>query len=165
MDALEEWITRLARARQIESEYRREIRDLEAELADTPAGRRLAEVRATYLPTACADVTDAEDAVRRQALALFESNGHHKQVHPAVTVKDVIHLQYDPEVALEYARQHLPKALKLDKRAFDKVARVLEPDFVTQTVEHKPYIARDLSAFVDDRAVESAAAPVSAATG
>lgn len=150
-------IAQLARARQIEAEYRREIKELEAELAGTPTGHRLAEVKAKFLPTACADVGDAEEAIRTAALDLYESNGHCKQVHPAVTVKVLKRLEYDAGDALEYARQHLPQALKLDRSAFEKVARVVEPDFVTVSEELKPYIARDLSAYVAQEPAAEAA--------
>lgn len=150
-------IARLARARQIEAEYRSEVEELEAELAGTPAGRRLAEIKGKFLPTACADVGDAEEAVRTAALDLYESNGHHKQVHPAVTVKVFTHLEYDPEDAIRYAREHLPQALKLDRSAFEKAARVLEPKFVTVLEEPRATVARDLSAYVAQEPAAEAA--------
>ena len=73
---LQALIERLAYCRGIETEYRREIAELEAELAETPAGKRLAKAR-ELLATARADVADSEAVLRifqKRALStLFSS--------------------------------------------------------------------------------------------
>ena len=88
-----------------------------------------------------------EEDVRRQALATYAETGD-KAPHPAVKIKDFTVLDYEPGAALDYARVYIPRAVKLDKRAFEKAARVLEPDFVKITQEPRATIARDLNKYL-----------------
>jgi hypothetical protein len=90
---------------------------------------------------------DAETEVRKEALAAYEETGD-KKPHPAVPIKMYTVLEYEEANALDYAREHLPKALKLVKRTFEKAAKVLELDFVTVTQEPRATIARDLSEYL-----------------
>lgn len=46
-------------------------------------------------------------------------------------------------------RQHLPKALKLDKRVFEKVAGVLDLDFVIISEVPSTRVDRDLSVYLE----------------
>jgi hypothetical protein len=57
-------------------------------------------------------------------------------------------IEYDTARALTYAREHLPQALKLDAREFEKVAKVLKLDFVTTHEEPQATIATDLSKYL-----------------
>jgi hypothetical protein len=93
-------------------------------------------------------VRDLADFVRDRAVRLFVQDSTRKKLNSAVTIKEYTVLVYDSSDALEFARQHVPKALKLDKRTFEKAARVLEPDFVTVTKEPRATIASDLSAWL-----------------
>jgi hypothetical protein len=122
-------IEALARARNIEQEYKDEIAELEQEIAETKIAKRLAYVKSDLLPTAKADVEDATAAVRRAGVETFEETGEY----------------YDDGYALAYAREHLPQALKLDRRVFEKVAKAAHPYFVNITKEPRATIARDLS--------------------
>lgn len=140
-------IRELAYARSVEVEYLQEIAELEAELAATSLGKRLAHCR-ELLEVACADKADAKARVHAVALASYEATGN-KQPHPAVKVILYTILDYDLADALEYARQHLPKALKLDKRTFERAAKAIEPDFVTIGQEPRTRIASDLSSYLD----------------
>jgi len=128
--------------------YKQEILELENELAETSLGQRLVRAR-ELLGVARADVTDAVDEVQARALGAYEATGN-KVPHPAVKVALFTVLDYAPGDALEYARLHLPKALKLDKRTFEKMAKVIEPDFVTISQEPRVRIARDLSAYLEE---------------
>lgn len=143
MITLQERIEHLARCRQIKAEFRQEVADVEAEIAFSGLGRVLAE-RKEYLATARAEVTDAEEVVRQTALQAYEQTGE-KRPHPAVLVKARTVLAYDPGDALEYAREHLPQALKLDRRTFERVAKAAGLEFVSVGQEMRPTIARDLS--------------------
>ncbi len=145
---LDERIHILAKARRMEQELRDEIKDLEAELADTPQGRRLAEIKARDLPHATQYTEMCDDNVRRDALRLYEQT-HRKQVHPEVLIKDTVVLDYDPAAALEHCRLHLTQAIELDKVTFEKVAKVAPPSFVTVHKEAAPYITRDLSRWLN----------------
>jgi hypothetical protein len=147
-------IAQLARARDIEQEYRTEIAELEQEIAATKLGQRLAYVKSDLLPTAKADVEDATAAVRRAGVEVFEETGMTRP-HPAVQIKRYKVLDYDADEALNYARFYLPQALKLDRRIFEKIAVTLieefakaELDFVAISKEPRATIARDLSEYV-----------------
>jgi hypothetical protein len=146
--SLDERIHILAKARRIEQELRDEIAQLEAALADTPEGRRLAEIKARDLPRATQYTEMCDDSVRTDALRLYEQTGQ-KKVHPEVQIKEITTMEYDPAAALEYARQHLVQAIKLDKVTFEKVAKVAPPAFVTVHKEAAPYITRDLSRWLN----------------
>jgi NAD+--asparagine ADP-ribosyltransferase len=145
MKNLDELIQKLAYHRNIEAEYKQEIEDVKAEIKAS-YGHILERVE-SLLGVAKADVADAEADVRKAALATYGENGE-KQVHPAVTVKVFTVLDYSLSDALEYARQHLPKALKLDKRSFEKVAKAAELDFVAVSEEPRATISRDLSNYL-----------------
>ena len=145
MKTLDELIQRLAYHRNIEVEYKQELEDVKAEIKAS-YGHILERVE-SLLEVAKADVADAEGDVRKAALAAYGENGE-KQVHSAVTIKVFTVLDYSPATALEYARQHLPKALKLDKRTFEKVAKAAELDFVTVNEEPRATISRDLSSYL-----------------
>jgi len=139
-------IESLARSRAIEAEYKTEIKEIQAEMSEMPLGKRLAHVY-KLLAVAQEDVADAEIAVRSRALKMYDSTGA-KQPHPAVKIAVYTVLSYDPAQALEYARQHLPKALKLDKQVFEKSAKAIEPDFVIVGEEARVRIASDLSEYL-----------------
>jgi hypothetical protein len=143
-------IEALARARNIEQEYREEIKGLEREIALTGIGQRLAYVKNDLLRVAKLDVEDATAAVRRAGVEAFEESGKTRP-HPAVQIKQYTVLDYDDAYALEYARQHLPQALKLDRRVFEKVAKAAQPDFVAISKEPRATISRDLSEYVKDK--------------
>lgn len=160
MRNLDELIHDLARNRQIEAEYRAEVEALEEELAQTPQARRLQEIRSRYLPTAAEDVSIAEEAVRKAALERFDRTGDRK-VHAEVQIKEYTRLEYDEAAALDYARQHLVQAVKLDRSTFEKVARAAPMDFVTVRKEPKAFITRDLSRWLDWQAPEPDQAPAS----
>ena len=115
--------------KEIEKEYGKELSDLNEELS-------LAQARAN----------DAERAIREAALESYQADGN-KHPHPTITVKVFTYLLYDEGVALDYCIQHLPSALKMDKTKFEKVAKVVQPDFVEIGQEPKPTIARDLSEY------------------
>ena len=87
-----------------------------------------------------------DDIVRAIALSEFGSTGV-KSAHPAVTIKMFKRFVYDARQALDYAREHIPNALKLDARAFEKAAQALGLDFVTIEDDPRPQIASDLSEY------------------
>lgn len=143
---MNELIERLAHNRQIEAEYKAEIAETEEELRNTIIGLRL-ERRRVFLKAAQRNVADAETDVRLAAVAAFTDTGD-KKPHPAVQIKAYTTLTYDAGAALDYARQHIPNAVRLDKRAFEKAAKVLALDFVVSDSEARATIARDLSEWV-----------------
>ena len=141
---MNEAVTYLAKCRQYEAEDKAAVERIEAAIR-AEYGKMLDDAR-HLLGVAKADVADAEDDVRKLSLAAYVEGGKSdKKPHPAVQIKTYTVLEYDEGDALDYCREHLPNALKLDKRAFEKVAKVAEPEFVAVKDEDRATIARDLS--------------------
>lgn len=147
-DKLKHEVVTLAHARSIEAECKAEIDTAQTFLEASYAWKNLGW-RRELLKTAKDHVAIAEAATRKQALSIYEETGD-KAPHPAVPIKMYTVLDYEPADALDYAREHLPKALKLVKRTFEKAARVLELDFVDFTQEPHATIARDLSKYLPE---------------
>ena len=143
---MENAIVRLAQARKMEAEWQAEVAEADVDLKAS-AEWQYREQRVQYLKAAQADVADAEAEARKQALAAYEETGD-KAPHPAVKVKMYTALCYNLDKALDYAREHLPQALKLDKRTFEKAAKVLELDFVDIVQEPRAILARDLGEYL-----------------
>ena len=90
---------------------------------------------------------ETEATVRELAVDFYNTTGD-KRAHEVVTVKVYDVLEYDPTVALNYCREHLPNALKLDARAFEKAAKAIPLAFVEIVETPKATIASDLSAYL-----------------
>jgi len=141
-------IARLAYTRKVEAENRAEVAAAQAELETSGAWIYLEQQRG-YLGTARADVADAEAEARKQAMIVFAETGS-KEPHPAVKIKMYAILEYNDKDAIDYAREHLPEALKLDKRTFKKAAQAIAMDFVAILQEPRATIARDLSGYLPE---------------
>ena len=141
-------VEKLARARCIVAEYEATLVEAEEELHATPewaaADQALQDIRQAKVEQA-----NVETEVRERALGIYEETGD-KAPHPAVTIKMYTVLDYEDADAFDYAREHLPKALKLDKRTFEKAAKILELDFVVIRQEPRATIARDLSGYLPE---------------
>jgi len=143
-------ITRLAQARSIHAQYKTELGELEQEIQEVVQeryGHKL-ERRRSLLSTAKDDLDDAETLVRQAALDNYAREGT-KKPHAAVQIKLYTVLDYDPGEAIKLA---LPGTLKLDKKAFEKVAKVMPIDFVTIGKEPRATVAKDLSRFKSEAA-------------
>lgn len=147
---MDEKIKHLAYCRKVETEYKCEILEIENELAETPLGQRIVRAR-KLLEIARADVTDAVEVVQTKALRLYAKTGN-KTPHPDAKIALTTVLAYEPDQAHTYARLHLPRALKLDRRTFEKAAKVLDLNFVTITQKPRVRISRDLSAHLGEPA-------------
>lgn len=97
-----------------------------------------------------AKVTERLKEEELRALAVDGFDGQNKKPHAAVTLGKYVVLDYDPGAAKRYAVEHLPDALKLDKSAFEKAAKVIPLDFVTARAEVRAKIAADLSGYLPD---------------
>lgn len=148
MDNLNEAITHLAFCRGDEKAIAELIGTFEKEIAASDLGQRLQVAREVLIGIK-ATVTQASQEVREAALTTYEETGE-KSPHPAIKVKIYTVLEYSDSEALDYAHRLLPEALKLDKRTFEKVARAIEPEFVTVTQEARATIARNLSQYLPD---------------
>jgi len=139
-------VARLAYRRSVVAERKALLVEAEAKLHASPLWQQVGDRRES-LNRAKSRQTDAEVAVRQEAMKVFTETGD-KTPHPAVKVKMYTALDYDDGDALDYARVYVPRAVKLDKRAFEKAAKVLEPDFVTIWQEPRITIARDLNEYL-----------------
>ena len=145
---MENAVKRLAYTRSVEAEYKAEVAAAQAELETSGVWKYLEQQR-QYLKTAEADVADAEVEVREQAMAVFAETGS-KEPHPAVKIKMYAVLEYNDEDTIDYAREYLPEALKLDKRTFKQAAQAITMNFVAILQEPRATIARDLSRYLPE---------------
>lgn len=143
---LNDLVPLLAAAKAVVDAEKAEQTKLDAEIESVFGNRRRALQQRVDDAQAEADVLDAQ--IRIVALEEHAVTGV-KQVHPAVMVKGFTTLSYDQDAALEYCREHLPKALKLHVPTFKKAAKVLDLDFVTISTTAKATVRRDLSAWLD----------------
>ena len=144
-------VSELALARQIEAECKAEVTDIQAELEASWLWQTLQQHTAIHKAAQEAAALQA-DYVRELALAAYDETGN-KDPHAAVKVKMYTVLTYDEKEALDFCRDCMPDALKLDKRAFEKVAKDSPlVDFVTATKEPRATITRDLSEYAEQEA-------------
>ena len=152
---MQDKIESLAKARRLLKDEQDNLAGLEAEIA-AAFGKRLAMAK-VQLGEAKLGVQDAEGTVRTAALDLYAQDSN-KKPHPKVQIKVYRVYQYDESKALLFARVHMPGALKLNKRAFEKAARGLEgmdlgevtgqlAEVVTIRDDPRATIARDLGGY------------------
>lgn len=152
---IQDKIEQLAKARRLLKDEQDNLSTIEAEIA-AAFGKRLAMVK-VQLGEAKLAAQDAEGVVRAEALDLYAQDGN-KRPHPKVQIKVYRVYQYDEVEALDFARAHMPGALKLNKRAFEKAARGLEgmdlgevtgqlAEVVTIRDNPRATIARDLGGY------------------
>lgn len=146
MKTMKDVIAKLAYTRKVEAEYKAEIAQADAAIKETSEWKYL-EQRREYLKTVQADVADAEIKVRKEALDIFAETGNNIP-HPAVKIKRYTVLDYKEADAIEYAREHLPEALKLVRGVFKNAAKVVKMDFVAIRQEPRATIARNLSEYL-----------------
>lgn len=79
----------------------------------------------------------AEDALRTAGLAHYEAHPESKKLPFGLGVRVTQSLVYDADTAFQWAQEH-KMALSLDKRAFETIAKVSPPEFVT--VEEVPTV-------------------------
>jgi hypothetical protein len=95
---------------------------------------------------------EALEAELREMAVLDFDLTHDKHPHPAVSIKVMTRLQYDPERAAGFCREYLPSAIKVDYKTFEKYAKNVADtaplDFVEFVEEPQAQIVTDLSKFV-----------------
>ena len=87
-------------------------------------------------------VKDAETLLRELTLQAYAETGN-KTPAVGVGIRERTVLTYDGKVAFDWAKAH-KMALKLDTRAFEKIAKADTPDFVKITTEPQATIATEL---------------------
>ena len=90
---------------------------------------------------------EADERLRAGALNFFQRDGA-KDLGFGVAIREITRLEYDPAVALVWAKAH-DLALSLDRRVFERVVKATTaPDFVEVTVEPQVTVAQDLGPHV-----------------
>jgi len=141
-------VERLAYSREIAAERAVQLKEAETKLQASPLWRQW-ELASGDLKAAKSNVAQDEEDARRVAMEIFIETDD-RAPHPAIKIKDFTVLDYEDADAFDYAREHLPKALKLDERTFEKAAKILELDFVVIRQEPRATIARDLSGYLPE---------------
>ncbi len=141
---MKEMLAQLAESRKLDEKCKAQVALLEREIEATPLGQKLCRARGELL-VARDYLAIADGNVRTLALRQYDETGS-QTPHSDAKIALTKVLAYELVEAFAYSRDHLPQALKLNKPAFEKVAKVLELDFVTITLEPRVRIARDLSA-------------------
>jgi len=141
-------IERLAYLRHNMAEQKNMLAGAEAALRSTvqwaEVEHRRERLRATEM-----EEQGIETEVRNLALAAYGKTGD-KAPHPAVKVKMYTVLDYEDADAFDYAREHLPQALTLNKKVFETAAKSIKLDFVVIQQEPRATIARDLSGYLPE---------------
>jgi uncharacterized membrane protein YheB (UPF0754 family) len=146
-DELNELVREVAKQRQTAQMYKRLVDEMQELLEKTPAWKDLQQLQGKA-KTQQAELNDWEERLDKAALDQFRETVE-KHPHPAVQIKMHTRLDYSREHAKEYCIQHLPNALKLDTTVFEKAARVLGLDWVSEGLFPRAYVDRDLSAYLD----------------
>ena len=148
---IQDGIKDLALARQVEAECKAEVANIQTQLEASWLWQTLTQHKA-ILKSASEAANQQADYVRELALAAYNEAGN-KNPHTAVKIKMYTVLAYDEKEALDFCRDCMPDALKLDRHAFEKVAKDSPlVDFVTITKEPRATIARDLSEYAEQEA-------------
>lgn len=146
---MDDLIRTLANARRVEAEHKAELQqvnDEAAALIQERYGDRLKEIGAN-LAHSQALTQEIGAIIRLAALDSYSESGD-KHPHAAVTVKVYRKLGYDAGEAFRYCVDNLTAALQVDKRKFERVAKVAELEFVIFSHEPRATIKRDLSAYL-----------------
>ena len=122
------------------------LAEKEEQLHATPEWEQVERARENLRKASAKEAVTGIEA-REQAMRIFTKTNN-RMPHPAVKVKMYTVLEYRDEDAINYAREHLPGALKLDKRVFKKAALAVAMDFVAILQEPRATIARDLSKYL-----------------
>jgi len=88
------------------------------------------------------NMTEAEAKLRELTLQAYAETGD-KAPAPGVGIRERTVLTYDGKVAFDWAKSH-KMALQLDKKAFEKIAKVSDLDFVDVATEPIATIATTL---------------------
>ncbi len=143
---MNELVKNLARARVERRALEDELADLKEEFDTRPdvvVARQQLGVIETYLE-------HCDATLRLEALDRWQQQ---QELHPAVKVRKLAKVLYEPDRAIAWCIDNLSAALKLDTRLFEKHARAVAEaaplDFVEFTVEPQVAVDADLTPWLD----------------
>lgn len=99
-----------------------------------------------------AKIAEVDAEIRAERLGLYDGEDKSKML--GVAVREETRLNYDEGDALDWAMEH-QMAVKLDKGAFEKLAKLMDISFVKVEKILAATIAADLSEFVSTEVPES----------
>lgn len=135
----------LAESRRWTQLHQEQVAAIKKAIAETELGAELERLEELVRTDKQSEI-DARAILDQLVLASFDGNKH---PHPAITVKELTKLDYDPKQAREWADTNLRSALVLDAKRFEKAILATEaPDFVTVRKEQQVTVASDLSPYV-----------------
>jgi len=140
-------VRQLAKERNAVAKWKARIADTKKRI-DASADGKMLMAQYQRLPAAQEAEAGAGIKVRQAAMDAYGAT-RNKKPHPAAKIGIYQTLSYNSDTARDYAREHLPNVLNLNRRAFEKVARVLDLPFVIIRQEPRVTIARDLTAYLD----------------
>ena len=140
---LHEAVVCLAHWRKRTEDAQAKVRDMMNALMESPEYKAAAQESVDAHQMMC----ETEDTVRRLAVDFYNATGD-TQAHDVVAIKLYTELRYEPLAALEYCREHLQQALKLDTKLFERIAKVAALDFVEIEQAPRATIASDLSEYL-----------------
>ena len=91
------------------------------------------EVLKNILTVSTTEIQVHESDIREEALRIFKETGE-KKLDFGVGIRVMKKLEYNPDEAFLWGKEH-SMALKLDQRAFEKIAKMQDIDFVKTTEE------------------------------
>lgn len=140
---LEEAVIHLAACRQGTERAQQAATVLHEELAQTDLGKRVSRISLT-LSEMKQIAKDAESEVRSLALAIHEETAE-RRPHPAVQIKKyTVSNITDQDALFDHVRIHVPRCVKLDRRAVTQVARVIDLPGVVVEDEYRTTISTKL---------------------
>jgi hypothetical protein len=151
LSTIKTWLVAVAEARTIQADIGRSLAEAKAAL-DASVQYAIWNQAKEALSERKAITKQAEADVKALLVEYYELTGNKKPTEEAY-IKEYTIIDYDAGEALAYAKEHLTAAVipeKLNKRAFEKVAKVVSLDFVTESKEPHGTIASKLGHLLED---------------
>ena len=141
LDAVKQLAALRAEAAQLNAELKQEVDDLLAthRVRNKDRYERLDELEM--------NIAALTEAAKQEAVARYEATGEKKPA-PGIAIRIVRKLSYSEADAIKWAMSigKPEKYLTVKKRAFEKAARAIEPEFVEVKEERQVTFAADLAA-------------------
>jgi hypothetical protein len=142
MDGLTKLVGELAEARAGHDAAAEKAKKLEKELYATELGQKMLGAY-EYLGAVRKEKNELEARVRAASIEVFLVT-QDKRPAPGILIRRNGGAIYSQNDAKDWCLAHFHDGLRLDKRPFEKAAKVMKPEFVTFTDNYTATIARDL---------------------
>jgi len=150
---IDKLIKQIARLR-TEVEMLKEARkDAQTEYEQTPEFKKYEQL-SNALGSKDVELSCLELEVKQAAVKIYcDVTNTDVGIHPAIGIRNVRKLEYDPQEALKFCWLWLPGVIKLDTKLFEKHAKAVEETaplpFVKYLIEIQATLASDLDKFLE----------------